>query len=86
MYYCKYCNSSFTTHNHKIMHEEDCPYKGAKEGYKRCKKCGKEKLLGGFNICNARYDGLNGHCRECTQIYYKNWLAEIMCVHPIRNF
>lgn len=86
MYYCKYCNSSFTTHNHKVMHEEDCPYKGAELGYKFCKKCGKEKLLSEFNICKARYDELNGHCRDCTQTYYKNWSAEIMCIRPIRNF
>lgn len=78
MFQCKYCDHSFTTHNHKIMHENGCPYKGAKLGYKFCKVCGNEIQLKNFNVCNARFDNLNGQCKECTKAYHKSWINNIL--------
>lgn len=86
MYHCKYCNSSFTTHNHKVMHENECPYKGAKPGHKFCRICKKETKLKNFNISKARYDNLNGQCKECTKAYYKKWSTDIVSDTPIRKY
>lgn len=83
MYHCKYCNHSFTTHNHKIMHENECPYRGTKIGYKFCNVCNDEVLLKNFSKSKARYDNLNGQCKECAKAYYKKWSSNILS--PIGN-
>ncbi len=75
-YNCKYCDTSFTTRNHMVMHECCCPYIGVKKGYKLCKTCGKERLLKEFNKNKSRYDNLNGQCKECTKKYVNSWLSD----------
>lgn len=76
MFQCEYCGHDFTTHNHKVMHENECPYNGAKVGFKFCKACGNEVILTGFNRDMTRYDNLNSQCKKCTRLYRNNWATD----------
>jgi hypothetical protein len=60
------------------MHENECPYRGAKPGYKFCKTCNKELQLENYNVSNARYDNLNSQCKLCTREYHRRWAMNIL--------
>lgn len=66
---CRYCGYTIGINSYARNHGDKCPYKGAKTGYKFCKKCGKEKQLKEFNkVASCTYDGLNQTCKECASI------------------
>lgn len=44
-------------------------------GMKFCYKCGKTKNLDEFGNLASSKDGKSSRCRECTNIYYRNWRA-----------
>jgi hypothetical protein len=41
-----------------------------KEGYSFCSKCKKMKKMEEFHKCNRRWNGVNGHCKECVSNRY----------------
>ena len=70
---CKYCGYKFTRKSTKTIHENTCPYKNVKIGYKLCKNCGKEYPTSFFNKEMRKYDSINSYCKNCTRQYNTTW-------------
>lgn len=66
---CEHCGKSIGNNAYARSHGDKCAYKDVNEGYKYCKRCGKELPLENFSKASAKtYDGLNQACKQCASI------------------